>query len=247
MTYIACIINKNGIVIGSDTRANYFEDYVENGRIKGKIIKFYWDGNKKIFLLKNKFAIAAQGLLFWGSERLLLSRYIKKFEESSGEREYIRVVSQKIYNYFKNTQRKTASISEVMHLIIAGMEMGKPIGFYINTYYDNTTGIQQLPFNINKTFYVNGDGKGEYIDEIFSIEKAIDFCREEILKKHKETPFNVGDKLEILVIPATGVPYWVEKLRVSINYKNYDELMEAIKNRKSKEKMLIVMLKKLKK
>lgn len=230
MTYIACVINKNGIVLGSDTRANYFDDYIKNGKIVGKQIKFYWDGNKKIFLIKNRFAIAAQGLLFWGKKRLLLSENIKNFKNNISNQETVQSLASKIHHYFISSKRQTNSVSETMHFLVVGIEDGIPKGFYVNTYYSDKNGIQQLPFNDSKTLYINGDGKGEKIDKMLNIEGNIDFCRNEILKKHKETPFDVGDKLDILVIPSIELPYWAIRTKENVNYKTYDDLMMAIES-----------------
>lgn len=228
MTYIACITNKDGIVIGSDSRANYFDDYIKDEKIIGKQIKFYWDGNKKIFLVKDRFIIAAQGLLFWGNEKLLLSENIKNFENNLGEKETIRSVASKIYHYFINSKRKTDSASETMHFIVAGFENKTPKGFYANTCYNKALGIEELPFDNSKTLYVNGDGKGEWIHDIFSIKDAIDFCKAEILKKHKETPFDIGNRLDVLVMPVNGVPYWETITEKNVTYKTYNELTNAI-------------------
>jgi len=237
MTYIACSINKNGIVIGSDTRANYFDDYIEKGEIKGKQIKFYWDGNKKLFLLKNKIAVAIQGLLFWGDQKILLSKHIDNIEKILSD-EKIEIVARKIHKYFKETKRKNSEQYEVEHFLVCGIENSTPKGFYVNIYYNEDRGIQELPFNEDKTLYVNGDGKAEYIDKVASIEKNISFCKEEVLKKHLEIPYDVGDKVDILTIPSNKPPYWAEQTEEIISYNSYDDLMQAIKCQKLKVEML---------
>lgn len=237
MTYIACILNKNGIVISADSRANYFEDHVESGKIKGKLVKFYWDGNKKLFLLKKKFAVASQGLLYWGDQRMLLKKHIENFEKAL-RRETVKSVATKIHRYFKRSKRKNTNETEVMHFLVCGIERGMPTGVFVNIHYDEKKGIQRLPFSVDKTLYVNGDGKGKLIEDVLGIRKSIKFCEDEVLKKHSESPFDVGNQIDTLVVSLSGHPYWEKETEHVVDYGSYQELLEAIRKNKLKIEIL---------
>jgi hypothetical protein len=239
MTYIALTLNKKGIVVAADSRAHYFTDYIEEGKIKGKLIEFFWDGNRKLFIIKRKLIIACQGLLFWGDSRLLLQKHIKNFEQQLSETD-IEKTARQLHNYFKVRKRKNSSEFEVMHFLVAGLKNNKPLGFYVNTYYDQEEGVKSLPYNDNKTFYINGDGKGKFIGRVLSIKEAKNFCKGEVLKRHKKAPYDVGDEVDVAVLSLKNkIPYFAEHNNSTVTYDTLGDLMQAIQSQKLAVKKLI--------
>jgi len=227
MTYLATAFSESCIVMGSDGRAHYFDDWKENEKVVGKIITSYWDGNQKTFLVKRRIGISTQGLLFWGDERQILSLLIKNFEGTVGERSSLLEVGRKLLQWFRGTKRRGSHEYEVMHLIVAGFENRTPHVFYINTFGDGS--IENVCPKRMKSGVINGDGEtAEILNPAAGKESLIRFVRNEILRAHYLKPFDVGDKLDTLVIPQYGAPYWHQRQKRHHRYPTYDRYMEAL-------------------
>lgn len=230
MTYIACVFQSNEIVVATDTRANYFNDILDSSsNVVGKRIQYFWDGNRKVFILeKSNHFVACQGLLFWGDDRNTLTKLFLDFEENVMGDALISAeeLSFALQNYFVGLKRDGNSPYETMHFIVGGFENRTPKGFYINTYYAGADGVQELPLNENKSLYVNGDGKAQYIDAQ-SKNTLKDFVVREVMNQHLQKPFDIGDELEVLEINAVGAN-WISESPNLISLDTYDSLMDAI-------------------
>lgn len=232
MTYIACVVQPEIIVVGSDTRANFFQDISDSsGKVVGKRIQYYWDGNRKIFRINdNSIFIACQGLFVWGDERYTLLKIIRDFEKHCQKHKYetIKNVAYAIHKYFLETKRDDSSPNETMHFIVGGFDNDMCKAYYINTFYSDTDGIQEIPISEDQAIYINGDGKGILIPTM-SENEIIKFVEKEILDKHKQTPFEVGDKIDVLKL-FPEISDWYSKYEMGIECKNYSELITALDN-----------------
>lgn len=232
MTYVACVIQPELIVVGSDTRANFFQDLSDGtGKVVGKRIQYYWDGNSKIFtIIDNSIFIACQGLLVWGDERYTLLKIIRDFEEHCQKHEYetTKNVAYAIHKYFIKMKRDGSSPNETMHFIIGGFDNDICKAYYVNTHYSHKDGIQEIPISEDQAIYINGDGKGISIP-FMPENEMIEYIEKEILERHEQTPFDVGDKIDVLkLFPESS--HWYSKYEIGTECKNYNELMTALDN-----------------
>ena len=229
MTYLTTAFSENAIVMGSDGRAHYFDDWKEKGQVIGKIITSYCDGHKKTFLLKNRVGISAQGVLFWGNGRKLLALHLRDFERSLRSTEPIAAVSEQLLRWFRTTKRKGSHEFEVMHFLVGGLEGGIPHVYYVNTFGQGS--LTNVCPEKMKRGLINGDGQTEEIFKVnLSTKNLIQFVKREIVRVHYLKPFDVGDTFDILVIPQRGRPYWHRRQELYHGYPTYDRYMRAIQN-----------------
>lgn len=232
MTYIACVFQPNEIVVAADTRANYFNDIVDSSRkVVGKRIRYFWDGNRKVFMLrKSNHFVACQGLLFWGNNRHTLTKLFLDFKERVLGNALLSTqeISFSLHKYFIDLKRDGSSPYETMHFIVGGFENGTPKGFYVNTFYAEANGVQELPLQENTGMYINGDGKAHYIDALPEKELK-EFVVQEVMKQHRQKPFDIGDEVEVLEINAVEANWFMESKNM-ILFETYDSLMNAIED-----------------
>lgn len=179
--------------MASDTRLNYHNDIIVDGKRCQEIVAIADCIQKTFFIKKAKIGIQFLGIGYFadGNEKYPLNHFIKELEELPYVNN-IKVNCRKIYDYI--TQISTVGdTGNYVKGIMSGFMKKKSFVCIFNTYNDN---FQVKALDIGQ--FVDSENDETPISS--STEKAQKEIIERIRKKSKVKWWNIGEDVEVLAI-----------------------------------------------